>query len=92
MIKKEELIRGCMAKASDDEMTFVLLGRDKAAPATIRAWVEERIKLGLNRRKDAKIIEALECADKIEADHRIASNALGSTDRGENGLYGGIGT
>ena len=34
MIKKKELSdpNSCMSKARDDEMTFVLLGRDAAAP------------------------------------------------------------
>lgn len=31
MRKRDELVAGCMAKAHDDEMTFVLLGRDPAA-------------------------------------------------------------
>ena len=48
----------CMSRARDDEMTFVLLGRDKAAPAAVRAWIEERIRLGKNTREDPQILEA----------------------------------
>jgi hypothetical protein len=70
MIKKDELTNpsSCMSHARDDEMTFVLLGRDRAAPATIRFWVEERIRLRRNFRDDAQIREALECAAQIERD------------------------
>ena len=68
MIKRDELmlLSSCLNKALSDEMLFVLLGRDKAAPAAIRAWVEERIRLGKNQRTDEQIIEAEECARKME--------------------------
>ena len=68
MIKREELSNpaSCMSRARDDEMTFVLLGRDAAAPAAIRAWVDQRILLGKNKLDDAQIVEALACARKIE--------------------------
>jgi hypothetical protein len=43
MRKRDELTdpTSCMSRARDDEQTFVLLGRDTAAPATVRAWIEE---------------------------------------------------
>lgn len=68
MIKSKELTdpNSCMSRARDDEMTFVLLGRDAAAPAAIRAWVDERIRLGKNSVSDAQIREALECAEMME--------------------------
>jgi phage terminase Nu1 subunit (DNA packaging protein) len=73
MRKRDELIAGCMAKAHDDEMTFVLLGRDVAAPLAIRAWTAERIRLGKNQPGDAQLIEAEECARLMEAEqHRYA--------------------
>jgi hypothetical protein len=68
MRKRDELVSGCMAKARDDEMTFVLLGRDRAAPAAIRKWIKERIRLRLNKPGDAKLIEAEECARIIEGE------------------------
>jgi hypothetical protein len=58
----------CLKRARMDEMVFVLLGRDKAAPFAIRAWVEERIRLGKNERDDEQIVEALACADTMEAE------------------------
>jgi hypothetical protein len=61
-----ELTSGCMAKAHDDEPTFVLLARDKCAPATIRVWVQLRIGSGKNGRNDAQIIEALALADMMD--------------------------
>jgi len=60
MRKRDELTdpRSCMSRARDDEWTFVLLGRDKAAPVAVRAWIEERIRIGKNTREDAQIVEA----------------------------------
>ena len=55
-----------MSRARPDEMTFVLLGRDSAAPVAIRAWVAERILLGKNRPDDHQILEALACAKAME--------------------------
>jgi hypothetical protein len=60
MRKRDELTdpRSCMSRAQEDEWTFVLLGRDCAAPAAVRAWIEERIRLGKNQRDDPQIVEA----------------------------------
>ena len=68
MIKREELTNpnSCMSRARDDEMTFVLLGRDIAAPVAIRAWVAERIRLGKNQQNDPQIVEAITCASEME--------------------------
>ena len=67
MIKSKELTdpRSCMSRARDDEMTFVLLGRDKAAPVAIRAWVAERLRLGKNTESDPQITEAYEFCNKV---------------------------
>jgi hypothetical protein len=72
MIKREELTHpsSCMSRANDDEMTFVLLERDITFPATIRHWVNERIRYGKNERDDPQIIEALACADRVEKFHQ----------------------
>ena len=68
MIKSKELTdpKSCMSRAKDDEMTFVLLARDAAAPFAIRAWAQERIRLGKNKIEDTQIIDALWCADAME--------------------------
>jgi hypothetical protein len=68
MLKRNELSdpTSCLNKARDDEWLFVLLGRDAAAPAAIRAWVSERYRLGLNQPSDLKIVHALEAARKME--------------------------
>ena len=67
MIRTKELFNpnSCLNKAKDDEMLFVLLGRDPAAPVAIRAWVEERIRLGKNNDDDEQIKEALICAQHM---------------------------
>jgi hypothetical protein len=72
MRKKNELSiqQSCLGSAHPDEMVFVLLSRDCAAPATIRAWVEERIRLGKNVRTDEQIVEALACAETMETEGR----------------------
>ncbi len=69
MIKREELAdpASCMSRALDDEMTFVLLGRDAAAPFAIRCWVTERIRLAKNKASDPQIIDALASAHVMEA-------------------------
>jgi hypothetical protein len=69
MLKRDELTNpaSCMSRAREDEMTFVLLGRDAAAPDTIRFWTRERIRVGKNQPGDAQIIEALRCAEAMEA-------------------------
>jgi hypothetical protein len=55
-----------MNRAKDNEMTFVLLGRDVAAPVAIRAWVIERIRIGKNVADDPQIVEAIKCAAEME--------------------------
>jgi hypothetical protein len=57
----------CLNRARDNEIIFVLLARDAAAPAAIRAWAGERMRLGKNRLSDPQILEALSCADAMEA-------------------------
>ena len=68
MRKKDELTRQhtCMQSAHPEEMTFVLLSRDAAAPVAIRAWVAERLRIGKNTDADPQIVEALECARTME--------------------------
>lgn len=70
MRKLDELTNpgACMVRARDDEMTFVLLGRDVAAPVTIRAWIAERIRLGKNKPDDPQLLEAEQCARVMEAE------------------------
>ena len=57
-----------MSKARPTEMTFVLLGRDAAAPVAIMRWVEERIRLGKNTVTDPQIVEAIDCAAHMETE------------------------
>ncbi len=68
MRKLDELIHGCMAKAREDEMTFVLLARDPDAPGTIRDWIARRIASGANKPGDAKLVEAEHCARIMESE------------------------
>jgi hypothetical protein len=73
MRKRDELTNksSCMNKAREDEMTFVLLGRDVAAPATIRFWINERLRLGKNHSDSCQITEAEECARIMEQERGI---------------------
>lgn len=57
--------KSCMSRAREDELTFVLLARDAAAPATIRFWAAQRVKMGKNREEDLQIKQALACADAM---------------------------
>ncbi len=77
MIKREELSdpRSCMSRARDDEMTFVLLGRDVTFAATVRFWVAERIRLGKNAPGPPQVQEALAAAARVEKEHHpVRSN------------------
>lgn len=69
MLKADELgnPNSCMNRARDDEDLFVLMGRDIAAPATIRFWCTQRVTLGKNEASDTQIREALACASRMEA-------------------------
>ena len=68
MIKRDEIedTQSCLNKANDSERLFVLLARDPAAPAAIRAWIAERLRLGKNVAGDEQIREAFECANLME--------------------------
>lgn len=72
MRKRDELfnVNSCMNRAHENEMTFVLLGRDAAAPVAIRAWCDERVRLGKNQPSDTQIIEAEACARTMEVENR----------------------
>lgn len=68
MMKKNEAANpeSCWNRAGEDELLFVLLGRDKAAADTIRFWAGRRCELGKNKPDDGQIEEALHLADEIE--------------------------
>ncbi len=68
MRKHDEITNSgsCLGRAGWNEMVFTLLGRDPAAPVAIRAWIEERIRLGKNTRDDPQIVEARRCAFTME--------------------------
>lgn len=78
MLKQDEVeyTESCFNKARDDERLFVLLSRDPAAPVAIRAWVKERIRIGKNTPGDAQIVEALDCAERMERE-RVAPDQCG---------------
>jgi predicted phosphohydrolase len=76
MRKRDELTdpNSCMSKARDDEWTFVLLGRDPAAIVAVRAWIEERIRIGKNTSQDAKIIEAEKWIREVATEQAITQS------------------
>jgi len=77
MIKRDEIEHpeSCFNKASDQERLFVLLARDPAAPVAVRAWIDERIRLGKNKPDDDQIREARECASRMEAERAEIESA-----------------
>jgi hypothetical protein len=85
MRKRDELNNpaGCMARARDDEMVFVLLGRDEDAPDTIWDWIARRIRRGKNRPDDAQILEAARCALIMEAEREPKAAGLDAAPAGE---------
>lgn len=70
MRKCDELAdpKSCLNKARAEEWIFVLLARDAAAPAAVRAWVEARVRLGLNEPGDPRLVEAEGWAREAEAE------------------------
>jgi hypothetical protein len=67
----------CFNKAHPNEQLFVLLGRDMAAPATIRAWAAARIALGLNHEGDIQIQVALRTAVIMERERHYLRQEMG---------------
>ena len=51
-----------MKKAFDDEMLFVLMGRDATAPKVVLEWIKEN----LFTQPEDKLREAFECALKMK--------------------------
>lgn len=72
MRKEDELMdpNSCLNRARRSEFLFVLLARDAAAPATVRFWIEERVRLGKNAHDDPQIVEAGRWADAVEAEQK----------------------
>jgi hypothetical protein len=72
MRKRDELTdpNSCLNKAQESEWLFVLLGRDIAAGAAVRAWIAERIRLGKNCPDDPQISEAEAWIANAEAERR----------------------
>lgn len=68
MRKRDELAQttSCLNKAGNDELIFVLLGRDIAAAETIRFWARQRCFLQKNKFEDPQIVEAMKLATEIE--------------------------
>lgn len=58
----------CYANAEDDEPMFILLGRDKHAPALVRMWAELR---KMDGEDPEKIREARGCAEWMEQFRRV---------------------
>lgn len=58
--KRDEIVNpnSCFNRALMEELIFVLLERDEAAPIAIQAWIDARIRLGKNSSNDNQIVEA----------------------------------
>lgn len=70
MRKRDEIVvaDSCLNRALPQERLFVMLARDAASPAAIRAWAKARIRLGLNQPEDAQILDALIEASGMESE------------------------
>jgi len=77
MLKSQEILdpSSCLNRAKDDEIVFVLLGRDLAAPVAIKEWCAIRVKLGKNQWHDKQIEEALACAKAMEEKQNECNNS-----------------
>lgn len=72
MIKRQEALdpNSCWNKAREDEMVFVLLERDLAAPLAIRQWEARRVQLGKNKLGDEQMREAQRCRIHMSTQQR----------------------
>ena len=79
MLKKDEVCNqsSCFNRAVDDEILFVLLGRDEDAPDTIRDWVRRRVARGKDSLFSPTITEALACANRMDAEREGLRKRLG---------------
>lgn len=63
MRKQDELTKqGCLNKAADDEMLFVLRAQDITAPKVILNWIEQNF----HTCSEEKLREAFECAIEMK--------------------------
>ncbi len=81
MLKRDEVLNpdSCLNRALDDEVVFTLLGRDEAGPATVVAWINERIRLGLNVITDPQITKAFDDAQQMQLKRQEIRNRLGKS-------------
>jgi hypothetical protein len=73
MLKSNELApdaKGCLAKAGDNEMLFILRGQDVSAPKVVLHWIAKNFENASNE----KLREAFECALAMKA-HPNRKNA-----------------
>lgn len=56
----------CLNRAREDEQIFVLLGRDKSAPAAVLAWCKHRIESGKSLPESKEIVEALLWIERLK--------------------------
>ncbi len=65
MKKKDELMQsssGCLAKAKDDEMLFILRAQDETAPKVVLHWIAKNF----DTAPEDKLREAFECAMEMK--------------------------
>lgn len=56
----------CLNRSGSEEPLFVLCGRDPAAGDAIREWIRQRVRMGLNKGSDPKIIGAADIIREME--------------------------
>lgn len=65
MTKENELkqsAEGCLAKAKNDEMLFILRAQDKSAPKVVLHWIAKNF----DTAPEEKLREAFECAIQMK--------------------------
>jgi hypothetical protein len=55
----------CFNRALPQELIFVLLERDEAAPIAIQAWIEARVRMGKNAPDDNQTKEARQILEQM---------------------------
>lgn len=65
----------CYSNAEPDEPMFILLGRDPCGGSTVRDWVGRRIVVQGESPDDAKLAEAMRCAEQMDDWCRLKQEA-----------------
>jgi hypothetical protein len=69
MKKKDELEKGTITRAAEDEPVFVLRGADRLSPRVIRYWIDRAKMRGVSEEKIEEVRELLTELEKWQTEN-----------------------